>query len=105
MRFASRRSVRWPARHFARRRMPVRLSRASVGIAALACGAAAIAGLQSSYLVPLDNDAIQYDKAPVSDPVSRLKARLDAGETQLKFEDEYGYLRSVLEELNVSTDS
>jgi hypothetical protein len=85
--------------------MPVRLSRISIAAAGLACGAAAIAGLQSSYLLPLDNDAIQYEKAPVSDPVSRLKARLDAGETQLKFEDEYGYLRSVLEELNLSTDS
>ena len=83
----------------------MRLSRVSIAIAALACGVAAIAGLSTSYIVPLDNDAIQYDKAPVSDPVSKLKARLDAGETQLKFEDEFGYLRSVLEELNVTTDS
>jgi hypothetical protein len=85
--------------------MPVQLSRVSLAIAALACGAAAIAGLRSSYIVPLDNDAIQYEKTPVSDPVSRLKARLDNGETQLGFDNQFGYLRSVLEELNISTKS
>ena len=72
---------------------------------ALGCAAVAVAGLSSSYLLPLDNDAIQYSKAPVDDAVSRLQKRIDAGQAKLNFEDEYGYLRSVLKELNVSTAS
>jgi hypothetical protein len=64
-----------------------------------------IAGLGGSYTVPLDNDAIQYSKRPVNDAVSRLQTRLDAGETKLRFEPEYGYLRSVLKELKAPASS
>jgi hypothetical protein len=64
-----------------------------------------IAGLGGSYTVPLDNDAIQYSKRPVNDAVSRLQARLDAGETKLRFEPEYGYLRSLLKELKAPVSS
>jgi hypothetical protein len=70
---------------------------------ALGCGALAIAGLRSSYLLPLDNDAIQYMKAPLNDPVSKLQARVDSGQAKLKFDDDFGYLRSVLTELGLST--
>ena len=65
----------------------------------------ALAGLSSSYLLPLDHDAIQYAKGPVHDAVSRLQRRMDAGEVRLKYEDEFGYLRSVLKELNVPESS
>jgi hypothetical protein len=65
----------------------------------------AIAGLRGSYLVPLDNDAIQYTKGTVDDVVSRLQARIDKGEVTLKHEDEFGYLRSVLNELQVPASS
>ena len=65
----------------------------------------ALAGLSSSYLLPLDHDAIQYAKGPVHDAVSRLQRRMDAGEVRLKYEDEFGYLRSVLKELNVPVSS
>jgi len=63
--------------------------------------AVAIAGLSGSYMVPLDHEAIQYAKAPVNDPVSRLQTRIDSGEAKLRYEPEFGYLRSVLNELNV----
>jgi len=77
------------------RRFPLLL--APIGIA--------IAGLGSSYLVPLDNDAIQYTKGSVDDAVSRLQTRIDKGEVKLKHDDEYGYLRSVLKELSVPVSS
>lgn len=67
--------------------------------------AVALAGLSSSYMVPVDHDAIQYTKGTVNDPVSRLQQRIDAGEVQLRYEDEFGYLRSVLKELNVPASS
>ncbi|HWD98622.1 MAG TPA: hypothetical protein VG345_06285 [Bryobacteraceae bacterium] len=79
------------------------MRRVRVGALALGCGALAIAGLSSSYMVPLDNDAIQYMKAPVNDPVSKLQARVDSGQAKLKFDDDFGYLRSVLTELGLST--
>jgi hypothetical protein len=66
-----------------------------------ACLGIALAGLGGSYIVPLDNDAIQYKAGAVAAAVSRLQARIDKGEAKLKYEDEYGYLRSVLKELGV----
>ena len=39
------------------------------------------------------------------DPVSRLNQRLDAGHASLEFESDWGYLRSLLEELNVPLSS
>lgn len=65
----------------------------------------AVAGLSGSYIVPLDNEAIQYTKGAVDDAVLRLQTRLDKGEVKLKHEDEHGYLRSVLKELSVPLSS
>ncbi len=39
------------------------------------------------------------------DPVSRLNQRLDDGHASLEFESDWGYLRSLLEELNVPLSS
>jgi hypothetical protein len=71
----------------------------------LAPAAVAIAGLSGSYMFPLDSDVIQYSKGPVDDVVSRLQARIDKGEVQLKYEDEFGYLPSILDALRVSKSS
>ncbi len=65
----------------------------------------ASAGLGGSYIVPLDHPAIQYATGAVDDSVSRLQARIDKGEVRLKYEDEFGYLRSVLHELKVPVSS
>jgi hypothetical protein len=65
----------------------------------------AIAGLNGSYLLPLDHDAIQYSKSPVDDVVARLQRRIDAGEVKLQSDDNFGYLRSVLRALNVPESS
>jgi hypothetical protein len=74
-------------------------------VAVLVPAAVALAGLSSSYMLPLDHDAIQYAKGAVDDSVSRLQHRIDAGEVKLKYEDEFGYLRSVLQELKVPLSS
>jgi hypothetical protein len=65
----------------------------------------AFAGLNGSYLLPLDHDAIQYAKAPVDDVVARLQRRIDSGEVKLKSDEEFGYLRSVLRALDVPESS
>jgi hypothetical protein len=53
-----------------------------------------------------DHPAIQYTKAPSTDPVARLQQQMDAGEVKLDYDSEhYGYLPSVLKHLGLNTDS
>ena len=48
---------------------------------------------------------INYETAPVNDPVSRLQQKLDQGETSLSWDEEHGWLPSVLEQLAVPQSS
>jgi hypothetical protein len=69
-------------------------------------GARAIADhLSGSYVVPLDDPSIQYPSRQVNDPVARLQARLDRGETKLDYHLDFGYLPSLLKNLNVPFSS
>jgi hypothetical protein len=52
-----------------------------------------------------EGEAIQYDTAPVHDRVTDLQEKLDRGETSLTWESERGYLKSLLEQLEVPTSS
>ena len=63
----------------------------------------AIAGFSSSDMLPLDDDAIQYNTSPANDPVIDLQQRIDKGQTKLKYEGDLGYLKSVLDALDIST--
>jgi hypothetical protein len=75
---------------------------------AIACAAAAVvavAGLSGSYVVPLEHEAIQYAKLPVTDPVARLEKRMAAGEVKLAYDEDTGFLESVLKQLQVSVES
>jgi hypothetical protein len=40
-----------------------------------------------------------------TDPASKLAARLERGETTVEYRPKWGYLQSLLEQLNISTDS
>jgi hypothetical protein len=55
--------------------------------------------------VPFSEEPINYRTAPVSDPVFKLQQRLDRGETKLVYEPGRGYLKSVLELLDVPVSS
>jgi hypothetical protein len=55
--------------------------------------------------VELDHPAIAYRQAPRTDDVAELNRRLMAGTSALKFEGPSGYLRSLLELLDISVDS
>lgn len=48
---------------------------------------------------------IHYSKAQPNDAIARLQAKLDAGKLRLSFEQERGYLASVLGELGVGPSS
>ncbi len=73
---------------------------------ALILSTVAFAGLGGSFLIPLDHEAIEYTKRPTADAITRLNAALKDGSRKLKFEgDGQGYLRSVLEALDISAES
>src|SRR5689334_10347206 len=56
--------------------------------------------------LPADHAAIQYAKAPVDDPVSRLDRQIEAGKATLEFDtNRFGYLPSLLANLGIHTDS
>jgi hypothetical protein len=81
----------------------MRFSKLAVSIAAGAV--IGLAGLGGSYVVPLDNDAIQYTTRPVDDPISRLQKEIDSGKLRLNYDDTHGYLGSVLRALDVPQQS
>jgi hypothetical protein len=53
----------------------------------------------------LEREPIKYSTAPPSNPVSRLQQRIDTGKARLTYEAKFGYLRSLLRELQVSASS
>lgn len=60
---------------------------------------------ESSFVVPLEDEAIQYDKIPPNDPVTALLSRIDQGKAKLTSDKETGFLRSLLKELSVPESS
>jgi hypothetical protein len=55
--------------------------------------------------IDLDHPAIQYTDRTLHDPVSQLSLKLQRGEIHLRYEGPQGYLRSVLDALNVPIES
>src|SRR3954452_3763030 len=60
---------------------------ASLGAVSVLLAARVFAGLDSSYLLPLEDPAIQYSNVPLSDPVTRLQQRLNQGEVKLAYDN------------------
>ncbi len=60
---------------------------------------------EASYFDGIDHPAIGYATEPLDDAVTRLSRRVAAGTARLTFEDRWGYLRSLLEALQVPQDS
>jgi hypothetical protein len=52
-----------------------------------------------------DHPAIEYKTRPTNDPVAELNRRIQSGEAQLKMNGPTGYLRSVLEALDIPVES
>ena len=51
--------------------------------------------------VPFSEQPIDYRSENLSDPVARLQKQLDRGEVRLEYEPKHGYLKSVLEKLEI----
>jgi hypothetical protein len=59
----------------------------------------------SQSLYDFDHGRIAYTTAPLSDPISRIQARIDSGDLKLKFDSEHGYLPALLEALQIPRSS
>ena len=73
-------------------------------------------GLLGSFVVVLfasgsvsgqdfEREPINYATAPADNPISRLQSRLDEGSVHLSFDDRQGYLKSVLDALEIPVSS
>ncbi len=82
------------------------MHRTALVIAGLAAGAMAVlAELGGSSLASPDHPAIGYDTQPVNDVVAQLNRKIQDGRVELKFEGVQGYLRSVLDALQIPVES
>jgi hypothetical protein len=55
--------------------------------------------------IDFEGEPINYEKAPTTNPVSRLQESLDSGEVALDYDAERGYLPALLELLQVNPSS
>ena len=77
----------------------------AAGLAALAWASGSAAQRGGTFQGSMEDPAIAYTKAPVSNVVADLNTRLADGALQLRFDGRAGYLQSALDALNLSIDS
>jgi hypothetical protein len=61
--------------------------------------------VEAQYGATYEQEPVSYGSPEVDDPVARLQKRLDGGQSALKYDDRNGYLRSVLELLEIPVSS
>lgn len=77
----------------------------ALSLACLASGANAQIAVRNQGYVPFSDAPINYRSNDLHDPVSRLQQQLESGKATLTYEPEHGYLRSVLQLLQIPVDS
>lgn len=75
------------------------------GVASFALASVASAQLGDSSFDQFDHPAIEYLARPARDPVAALIRRIDAGDLQLSFDAQHGYLPALLKALEIPTES
>ena len=53
----------------------------------------------------INQDPINYSTAPTSDAIARLQQQIDSGEVKLEWDEQHGWLPSVLEQLEIPHSS
>jgi hypothetical protein len=85
------------------------LTRTTIARFVIACAAWSAAMASSAQFddspFDLEHPAVAYSTRPTTDPVNSLNARLQAGQVTLPYNETTGYLKPVLDALNVSVDS
>lgn len=79
--------------------------RPSGGLLALAVLTTFALSAPATGQMSFDEAPINYSQAPVNDPVSRLQEQLDAGKAQLQHDPRFGYLKSLLKQLDIATSA
>jgi hypothetical protein len=77
----------------------------AVSVAWLPSPVRAQIAVRNQGYVPFSDAPINYRSNDLHDPVANLQERLDAGQATLAFDDRQGYLKSVLEQLNIPVSS
>ena len=77
----------------------------AITLGCYASGAGAQIAVRNQGYVPFSDAPINYRSNDLHDPVSRLQHQLESGKATLEYEPEHGYLRSVLQLLQVPPDS
>jgi hypothetical protein len=72
---------------------------------AVSSAAVLLAQRPDAFQVSRDHPAIEYSSRPVDDPVSRLNRKIETGEVRIARAGTSGYLRSVLQALDVPVES
>lgn len=54
---------------------------------------------------PIEGEPIEYGSRELHDPISLLQKKIDGGEVTLDFDEDHGYLPSVLDQLDVPVSS
>ena len=78
---------------------------AVLSLACLANTANAQIAVRNQGYVPFSDAPINYRSSDLHDPVTRLQQQLESGKVKLTYEPEHGYLRSVLQLLQVPVES
>jgi hypothetical protein len=61
--------------------------------------------VQNQGYMPFTDEPISYRTHPVNDPVAKLQKRIDSGEAHLDYDPQFGYLKSVLDQLQIPISS
>jgi len=68
-------------------------------------GAYGQVAVRDEGFLPFRNEPINYLSDRVNDPIAKLQERLDQGKVKLKFEPKHGYLKSVMDLLELPVSS
>ena len=61
--------------------------------------------LSGSFILPLEDEAIRYDRPSADNPVARLQRQINRGEVTLDYSPTHGYLPAVLKALGIPVSS
>jgi len=61
--------------------------------------------IEGAALAQFESVRREYDSAGKNDPVTKLQKQIESGKVNLQFDEQQGYLRSVLKALDVSPSS
>jgi len=77
----------------------------SAALTCLTLPASAQIAVRNQGYVPFSEEPINYRTHEVTDPVAKLQKLLDHGAVKLDYEPTHGYLKSVLEKLEIPVDT